>query len=67
MGLDDGEDIYDRDDQLDPLDTDEVEIGPIGLALERIFDALRGDAYVMFISLAALLMILLIFLLFAIN
>jgi serine/threonine protein kinase len=67
MGLDDGEDIYDQDDQLDPLDTDEVEVGPIGLALERIFDALRGDAYVMFISLAALLMILLIILLFAIN
>ena len=67
MGIDEGEDIYDRDDLLDPLDTDEVEVGPIGLALERIFDALRGDAYVMFIGGAAILMILLVILLFAIN
>ena len=63
-----GEDIY-SDNELDP-DDDSEEYGlpgPIGGALERFFEMLRGDAYVMFIGGAAVIMVLLIVLLFALS
>jgi hypothetical protein len=66
---DDGEDIYRPLDPDEPTDegTDEVLPGPIGIAIERLFEVLRGDAYVMFIGGAAVVMILLLILLFALN
>lgn len=65
---DDGEDLYPPltpdDDTDDYYDADS---GPIGEAITRFLDLLRGDAYVMFIGGAAIIMILLIILLFALN
>ncbi|MDG1481644.1 MAG: protein kinase [Myxococcota bacterium] len=65
---DDGEDLYPPltpDDDTD--DYYEADSGPIGEAITRFLDLLRGDAYVMFIGGAAVIMILLIILLFALN
>ena len=67
-----GVEIYgsadEREDASDPDTSHDVEdSGPIGGAIGKLLEAVRGDAYVMFIGGAAIIILMLIAILFALR
>ncbi len=62
-----GEDLYSDTPRPEEDDDDLGLPGPIGGAIERLLELIRGDAYVMFIGGGAVIILLLIIILFALR